>query len=667
MSDKIQLCLHRKEKRLVCKLFFVLLLALDIGSFFALSLLDGLLDLLLLDLLTPLLAHGDTTLLDVVALYNFVLPEVPDLFLFVLLGLPQVDSDLLQVEGAIGFIAVGHQLGPGGLALVLLLELEVGDSLRSQVHLDGGLVGLVVEVPDVDAVVLRDEDDTRSGRGESAAGVLRATGVSRAEDRLLTLKKTDLPDGEVEIVNRQQQIVVEGRALESQNWARVTLRLVDALDVLSRTLLFSLLNGSDAPVNERKLALVTGGPERRSGLIRLEQNTRQAELTALSTVKLNCQEGSPRNWLASRGQTLQLIDLNAASVPNVDCSIFGAGNEVVRFALIRHLAVNLYRSWHELEIGNVVLVRLIDVRHDELLHLDSLLLAFVFLIAVELVGSLGTRLDTAVRNDVIRGAEIPGDELTIDATANQDLGILRRELDGRDFDRSLKGELCEDDLAVREVQDQHLRLKRLAHHFSALLKAELLNDAHRDEMRLLGVELNASNGSVLGVARLIEELAGHCVHRADFGATRSVVITQLLEIVLEDIDDFVGLKLALNARRHAVNEIIKLLRELLIITKCIGSLTDEILRVVAGDRIDASVVVGLRLNVDHAVSGLQTDFKLFPVEQVWLTSLLLECLQIVCALTGLLVDELTIVVVTELAALHSNARLDQRPTCSQQR
>ena len=166
---------------------------------------------------------------------------------------------------------------------------------------------------------------------------------------------------------------------------------------------------------------------------------------------------------------------------------------------------------------------------------------------------------------------------------------------------------------------------------------------------------------------MIEELAGHCVHSTDFGATSRIIISQFLEIILEHIDDFVGLKLALNARRHAVNEIIKLLRELLIITKCIGSLTDEILRVVAGDRIDASIVVGLRLHVDHAVSGLQTDFKLFPVEQVWLTSLLLECLQIVCALTGLLVDELTIVVVTELAALHSNARLNQRPTCSQQR
>lgn len=210
LSDKIQLSLHREEKCLVGKLFFVLLLALDIGSLFALGLLDGLLDLLLLDLLTPLLAHSDTTLLHVVALYNLILPEVSDLFFLVLLGLSQVDSDLLEVESAISFITVGHQLGPGGLALILLLELEVGDSLRSQVHLDGGLVGLIIEVPDVDAVVLRDEDDTWSGGRESATSVLRASSVSRAEYGLFALKKTDLPNGEVEIVDGEKQVVVEG-------------------------------------------------------------------------------------------------------------------------------------------------------------------------------------------------------------------------------------------------------------------------------------------------------------------------------------------------------------------------------------------------------------------------------------------------------------------------
>ena len=44
-----------------------------------------------------------------------------------------------------------------------MLELEVGDGLRGQVHLDGGFVGLIVEVPNVDAVVLRDEDDAWAG------------------------------------------------------------------------------------------------------------------------------------------------------------------------------------------------------------------------------------------------------------------------------------------------------------------------------------------------------------------------------------------------------------------------------------------------------------------------------------------------------------------------
>jgi hypothetical protein len=59
-----------------------------------------------------------------------------------------------------------------------LLEFEVGDGLRGQVHLDGGLVGLIVEVPDVDAVVLRDEDDAGSGGGECTASVLGSAGVS---------------------------------------------------------------------------------------------------------------------------------------------------------------------------------------------------------------------------------------------------------------------------------------------------------------------------------------------------------------------------------------------------------------------------------------------------------------------------------------------------------
>lgn len=101
----------------------------------SLGLLDGLLDLLLLDLLAPLLAHGDAALFDVVALDDLVVPEISDFLLFILLRRPQVGSHLLQVQSTIGLITVSHEL-VSTVALIPWLELEVGDGLRGQVHLD---------------------------------------------------------------------------------------------------------------------------------------------------------------------------------------------------------------------------------------------------------------------------------------------------------------------------------------------------------------------------------------------------------------------------------------------------------------------------------------------------------------------------------------------------
>ena len=83
------------------------------------------------------------------------------------------------------------------------LELEVSDGLGGQVHLDGGFVGLIVEVPDIDSVVLRDEDHTGAGRRESAAGVLRSTSVGRTENGLVSVRHAYLPDSEVEVVHGQ--------------------------------------------------------------------------------------------------------------------------------------------------------------------------------------------------------------------------------------------------------------------------------------------------------------------------------------------------------------------------------------------------------------------------------------------------------------------------------
>mmetsp|Transcript_47835 Transcript_47835/g.63237 ORF Transcript_47835/g.63237 Transcript_47835/m.63237 type:complete len:261 (-) Transcript_47835:19-801(-) len=178
-------------------------------------------------------------------------------------------------------------------------------------------------------------------------------------------------------------------------------------------------------------------------------------------------------------------------------------------------------------------------------------------------------------------------------------------------------------------------------------------------MRLLGMELDASNGSVFRIARLVEELARHGVNGAHFGATGRIVVAKLLKVVLEDVNDFIRLELALNTWRNAVDESIELLGQLVVVAQGFSRLPNEVLSVVRSDSVHTSVVVGLRLLIDHSVGGLQANLELFAVEQVGLSALLLERFQIVSALTRLLVDKLAIVIVAELATLHRDARPDQ--------
>ncbi len=129
---------------------------------------------------------------------------------------------------------------------------------------------------------------------------------------------------------------------------------------------------------------------------------------------------------------------------------------MVALALIGILPVNLDRARDELNVRNVGLVRLINVTHDELLHLDSLLLAFVLLVTVKFGCGVLLVLLASLRDDMLIGSHIPRDQLSVDATTDEHLGVLRRKLDCRDLNRRLKGELSENDLAVAEVQDQDL-------------------------------------------------------------------------------------------------------------------------------------------------------------------------------------------------------------------
>jgi len=216
--DQIQLGFHGEQQLLICQLLFLLLLDLDLLALLPLGLFDGLLDLNLLLGLLPLLAECHTTLLNVVAFDNLVVPEVLNFALLVLLRLAQVGGNFLQIQSAVSLVTIRHELS-AITAYGCLLELEVGDGLRSEVHLDRRLVRLVIEVPDVNAVVLRDEDNARAGRAERSTSVLRAARVGRPEDGLFTVEQTDLPNSEVEVMDGQQKIVIEGRPLESKHWS----------------------------------------------------------------------------------------------------------------------------------------------------------------------------------------------------------------------------------------------------------------------------------------------------------------------------------------------------------------------------------------------------------------------------------------------------------------
>jgi len=99
-----------------------------------------------------------------------------------------------------------------------------------------------------------------------------------------------------------------------------------------------------------------------------------------------------------------------------------------------------------------------------------------------------------------------------------------------------------------------LGIEGFAHDLGPVVEGKVLNDAHSHQSRLLRVKLDAGDSAVLRVGGLVEELAWHCVNSVNFGARSRLLVSQLLEIVLEDVDDLIRLQLALNSWRHTVDE-----------------------------------------------------------------------------------------------------------------
>ena len=73
---------------------------------------------------------------------------------------------------------------------------------------------------------------------------------------------------------------------------------------------------------------------------------------------------------------------------------------MVRFAFVRVLSVNLDAAWDKFDVGDVALVRLVNVRHYQLFDLNGLLLALVFVLSVK-VGGLLTRWLAPIVDDMV--------------------------------------------------------------------------------------------------------------------------------------------------------------------------------------------------------------------------------------------------------------------------
>lgn len=62
---------------------------------------------------------------------------------------------------------------------------------------------------------------------------------------------------------------------------------------------------------------------------------------------------------------------------------------MVRSALIIRPTVNLHSTWYKLYVRDKALMRLINITHDNLFHLNGLLLFLIFFITVKIGSTVG--------------------------------------------------------------------------------------------------------------------------------------------------------------------------------------------------------------------------------------------------------------------------------------
>lgn len=137
-----------------------------------------------------------------------------------------------------------------------------------------------------------------------------------------------------------------------------------------------------------------------------------------------------------------------------------------------------------------------------------------------------------------------------------------------------------------------------------------------------------------------------------------VGVAQHVEIVLEDVDDFVGLEGLFDSVSHLVHELFQFGVELVVlIDGCLHAL-HEVIGVIQRRGVDTTLEVSLSLQLLDLVTGLQADFKDSP-SLVRTLVLFVVGSQVVGRVSGVLRHCLEIQ--GEFLARLSNTHLEERP------
>jgi len=109
-------------------------------------------------------------------LFDFLVPELFNVLLLVILNVLQVRRHLVQEKSSIVFVTISHVLFVVGM--LEELELAVHERTSCEVECQRWFVRLVKEVPNIDTISLGDKDNTWSCRGESTACIMSSVGWS---------------------------------------------------------------------------------------------------------------------------------------------------------------------------------------------------------------------------------------------------------------------------------------------------------------------------------------------------------------------------------------------------------------------------------------------------------------------------------------------------------